>query len=97
MWTLLCIGIAALGVGPRSYDRLDLNELVLRADLCVAGTIERVDGATIEVEISDIGFGEPRGATVTVYRFRDWTCAKGLSCQAAGKISRIGMCFVKSR
>ena len=29
--------------------------------------------------------------------FRDWTCAEGLGCQAAGKISRIGMCFVKSR
>jgi hypothetical protein len=29
--------------------------------------------------------------------FRDWTCTEGLTCQAAGKISRIGMCFVKSR
>jgi hypothetical protein len=29
--------------------------------------------------------------------FRDWICAEGLSCQAAGKVSRIGMCFVKSR
>src|SRR5437764_691719 len=29
--------------------------------------------------------------------FRDWTCAEGLNCQAAGKTSRIGMCFVKSR
>lgn len=29
--------------------------------------------------------------------FRGWTCAEGLSCQAAGKTSRIGMCFVKSR
>ena len=29
--------------------------------------------------------------------FRDWTCAEGLSCQAAGKFSRIGMCFVKGR
>jgi hypothetical protein len=29
--------------------------------------------------------------------FRDWTCAESLSCQTAGKISRIGMCFVKSR
>ena len=29
--------------------------------------------------------------------FRDWTCAEGLSCQAAGKTSRIGMCFVKAR
>jgi hypothetical protein len=29
--------------------------------------------------------------------FRDWTCADGLTCQPAGKISRIGMCFIKSR
>ena len=29
--------------------------------------------------------------------FRTWTCAAGLSCEAAGKTSRIGMCFVKSR
>jgi hypothetical protein len=29
--------------------------------------------------------------------FRDWSCAEGLSCQATGKVSRIGMCFVKSR
>lgn len=29
--------------------------------------------------------------------FRGWTCAEGLSCQAAGKVSRIGMCFVKIR
>lgn len=29
--------------------------------------------------------------------FRDWSCAEGLSCQAAGKVSRIGMCFVKAR
>ena len=29
--------------------------------------------------------------------FRDWTCAEGLACQAAGKTSRMGMCFVKSR
>ncbi len=29
--------------------------------------------------------------------FRDWNCAGGLSCQAAGRTSRIGMCFVKSR
>ena len=28
--------------------------------------------------------------------FRNWTCAEGLACQAAGKTSRIGMCFIKS-
>lgn len=29
--------------------------------------------------------------------FKSWTCAEGLACQAAGKASRMGMCFVKSR
>ncbi|WP_370870846.1 hypothetical protein [Bradyrhizobium sp.] len=29
--------------------------------------------------------------------FRTWTCAAGLACEAVGKTSRIGMCFVKSR
>ncbi|MGY3617635.1 hypothetical protein [Bradyrhizobium sp. USDA 10063] len=28
--------------------------------------------------------------------FRNWTCAEGLACQAAGKTSRMGMCFIKS-
>jgi hypothetical protein len=29
--------------------------------------------------------------------FRIWTCAEGLTCQVAGKTSRMGMCFVKTR
>jgi hypothetical protein len=29
--------------------------------------------------------------------FRGWTCAEGLACEVAGKASRMGMCFVKSR
>ncbi|HYI26843.1 MAG TPA: hypothetical protein VD863_03245 [Bradyrhizobium sp.] len=29
--------------------------------------------------------------------FRTWTCAAGLACEAIGKTSRIGMCFVRSR
>jgi len=29
--------------------------------------------------------------------FRGWSCAEGLACQVAGKTSRMGMCFVKSR
>lgn len=29
--------------------------------------------------------------------FRSWTCAEGLACQVAGRTSRMGMCFVKSR
>jgi hypothetical protein len=29
--------------------------------------------------------------------FRSWTCAAGLACEVAGKTSRMGMCFIKSR
>jgi hypothetical protein len=29
--------------------------------------------------------------------FSSWNCAEGLVCQTAGKTSRMGMCFVKSR
>ncbi|MDN5000893.1 hypothetical protein ACFQZO_08365 [Bradyrhizobium sp. GCM10027634] len=29
--------------------------------------------------------------------FTSWTCAKGLTCQAAAASSRIGMCFIKTR
>ena len=29
--------------------------------------------------------------------FTSWTCAKGLSCQAASASSRTGMCFIKTR
>jgi len=39
--------------------------------------------------------GKP--AAVNDASFRDWTCSEGLSCQAAGRVSRIGMCFVKAR
>jgi hypothetical protein len=29
--------------------------------------------------------------------FRSWTCADGLACQAVGKASRMGMCFIGNR
>jgi hypothetical protein len=29
--------------------------------------------------------------------FRSWTCAEGLSCQVAGRATRMGMCFIKTR
>jgi hypothetical protein len=29
--------------------------------------------------------------------FRAWTCAEGLACQVASPVTRMGMCFVKSR
>jgi len=36
-------------------------------------------------------------ATDTDRSFSSWNCAAGLACQAAGKTSRMGMCFVKTR
>jgi len=50
----------------------------------------------------DDGWGAPcyrhsPGAVDDDPSFRGWTCAAGLSCEAAGKTSRIGMCFVTSR
>jgi len=29
--------------------------------------------------------------------FRSWTCAAGLACQVVDKVSRMGMCFIKTR
>jgi hypothetical protein len=29
--------------------------------------------------------------------FRGWTCAEGLSCQIANPVTRMGMCFIKTR
>ena len=29
--------------------------------------------------------------------FRAWTCAEGLTCQVAGRATRMGMCFIKTR
>lgn len=34
-------------------------------------------------------------ATESDRSFRSWTCAEGLACQVAGKVSRMGMCFIK--
>ncbi len=54
-------------------------------------------------ELSGTGYHDGWGAHCYVQgastdeSFRDWNCAEGLTCQAAGRISRIGMCFVKSR
>lgn len=42
-------------------------------------------------------YEQGRGAADSDASFRNWTCAEGLSCQATGKTSGIGMCFVKGR
>ncbi|MBI5264219.1 MAG: hypothetical protein HY852_20650 [Bradyrhizobium sp.] len=39
----------------------------------------------------------PRGSKDDDRSFSSWNCAEGLSCQAVGTSSRIGMCFVDDR
>jgi len=75
---------------PPDYSRGFASRPQLRGSTELAGT-NYYDGWGAHCYVQ----GKP--ATGNDGSFRDWTCAEGLSCQAAGKISRIGMCFVKSR
>jgi len=75
---------------PPDYSRGFASRPQVRGSTELAGT-NYYDGWGAHCYVQ----GKP--ATGNDGSFRDWTCAEGLSCQAAGKISRIGMCFVKSR
>jgi hypothetical protein len=75
---------------PPDYSRGFASRPQLRGSTELAGT-NYYDGWGARCYVQ----GKP--AAGNDVSFRDWTCAEGLSCQAAGKISRIGMCFVKSR
>ncbi|MBR1276283.1 hypothetical protein [Bradyrhizobium sp. AUGA SZCCT0283] len=75
---------------PPDYSRGFASRPQLRGSTELAGT-NYYDGWGAHCYVQ----GKP--ATGNDGSFRGWTCAEGLSCQAAGKISRIGMCFVKSR
>ncbi len=59
-----------------------------------------------EAELAGTEYGDGWGAHCYVRSpktadndrsFNSWNCAEGLACQPAGKTSRMGMCFVKSR
>ncbi len=56
----------------------------------LAGT-EYQDGWGAHCSLQNEGSGTPDKS------FTSWTCAKGLTCQAAAASSRIGMCFIKTR
>jgi hypothetical protein len=75
---------------PPDYSRGFASRPQLRGSTALAGT-NYYDGWGAHCYVQ----GKPTASNDG--SFRDWTCAEGLSCQAAGKISRIGMCFVKSR
>jgi hypothetical protein len=56
----------------------------------LAGT-EYQDGWGAHCSLQNAGSGTPDRS------FTSWSCAKGLTCQAAAASSRIGMCFIKTR
>ncbi|MET4092685.1 hypothetical protein ABID60_008440 [Bradyrhizobium sp. S3.5.5] len=56
----------------------------------LAGT-EYQDGWGAHCALQNAGSGTPDKS------FTSWSCAKGLTCQAAAASSRIGMCFIKTR
>jgi hypothetical protein len=75
---------------PPDYSRGFASRPQLRGSTELAGT-EYNDGWGAHCYAP----GKPAASNDS--SFRAWTCAEGLACQVAGKTSRMGMCFVKSR
>jgi hypothetical protein len=83
--------LAAVRDGKRAdYSRGFASRPQLRGSAELAGT-EYSDGWGAHCYAA----GKP--AANNDASFRAWTCAEGLACQVAGKTSRMGMCFVKTR
>ncbi len=82
--------IASRDGRPPDYSRGFASRPQLRGNTELAGT-EYSDGWGAHCYAS----GKPAAGNDA--SFRGWTCAAGLACQVAGQISRMGMCFVKSR
>ena len=81
--------LTAMADGKRpDYSRGFSNRPQLRGSTEIAGT-EYQDGWGAHCYV------RRANATENDSSFKSWTCAEGLACQAAGKTSRIGMCFVK--
>ena len=81
---------AVAGGKPPDYSRGFASRPQLRGSTELAGT-EYDDGWGAHCYAQ----GKPAADNDT--SFRAWTCAEGLACQVAGKTSRMGMCFVKTR
>ena len=79
---------------PPDYSRGFSSRPQLRGSAELAGT-EYGDGWGAHCLVQNNVRGKPVAGNDA--SFRNWTCAEGLACQAAGKTSGIGMCFVKSR
>ncbi|MGW1425135.1 hypothetical protein ACWAT4_33965 [Bradyrhizobium manausense] len=83
--------LTAFAAGKRpDFSRGFASRPQTRGSLELAGT-EYQDGWGAHCSLQNAGSG------ATDKSFTSWTCAKGLTCQAAAASSRIGMCFIKTR
>ena len=79
----------AAGKSP-DFSRGFASRPQTRGSAELAGT-EYQDGWGAHCSLQNAGSGTPDRS------FTSWSCAKGLTCQAAAASSRIGMCFIKTR
>ncbi|MEH2491558.1 hypothetical protein [Bradyrhizobium sp. AZCC 2230] len=83
--------LTAFAAGKRpDFSRGFASRPQTRGSRELAGT-EYQDGWGAHCSLQNEGSGTPDKS------FTSWTCAKGLTCQAAAAPSRIGMCFIKTR
>ena len=83
--------LTAFAAGKRpDFSRGFASRPQTRGSRELAGT-EYQDGWGSHCSLQNEGSGTPDKS------FTSWTCAKGLTCQAAAASSRIGMCFIKTR
>ncbi|WP_426423569.1 hypothetical protein [Bradyrhizobium genosp. A] len=83
--------LTAFAAGKRpDFSRGFASRPQTRGSRELAGT-EYQDGWGAHCSLQNEGSGTPDQS------FTSWTCAKGLTCQAAAASSRIGMCFIKTR
>lgn len=75
---------------PLDFSRGFASRPQTRGSRELAGT-EYQDGWGAHCSLQGAGSGTADKS------FTSWTCAKGLTCQAAAASSRIGMCFIKTR
>jgi hypothetical protein len=83
--------LSAFAAGKRpDFSRGFASRPQTRGAQELAGT-EYQDGWGAHCSLQNAGSGTADKS------FTSWTCAKGLTCQAAAASSRIGMCFIKTR
>ena len=83
--------LTAFAAGKRpDFSRGFASRPQTRGSTELAGT-EYQDGWGAHCSLQNEGSGTPDKS------FTSWTCAKGLTCQAAAASNRIGMCFIKTR